>query len=62
MVEPRPVITARNSVRHATPQRLPPMTQSRLQIAGSCMLRMKPSGLKEPSKSCTEPANIEPMG
>ncbi|MNE80834.1 hypothetical protein D3C80_1774410 [compost metagenome] len=50
-VEPAAVMMARNSVRHATPQRAPPRTQSRLQIDGSTMLREKPSKLTEPSKS-----------
>ncbi|MCY1292405.1 hypothetical protein D9M70_416300 [compost metagenome] len=61
-VEPDAVISASHRVRQATPQRPSPMTQLKLQIEPSWMLRMKPSGLNEPSKSCTDAANMLPTG
>lgn len=62
MVEPPAVITASQNVRQAIPQRPPPTTQSRLQIDGSTILRVKPSGLKEPSKSWKAPTSMLPTG
>ncbi|MOA09551.1 hypothetical protein D3C78_1293900 [compost metagenome] len=56
-VEPLAVINARVRVRQAVPQ-LPPFRQPRLQMAGSCILAIRPSGLNEPSTSCTEETNM----
>src|SRR5690606_24184288 len=57
-VDPVAVISANHNVRHATPHRPSPTTQARLQIEESWILPMKPSGLNEPSKSCTDPTNM----
>ena len=62
VVEPQAVRIASHSVRQATPQRSPPMTQPRLQIELSWILRVKPSGLNEPSKSWKAPTSMLPTG
>ncbi|MNE14391.1 hypothetical protein D3C80_1072700 [compost metagenome] len=60
-VDPLAVISASVRVRQAVPQ-LPPFRQLRLQMAGSCILAIRPSGLNDPSASCTEATNMLSTG